>query len=478
MTSGDLTTILPEIVLAIFGLAALMWAIYSDSTQKDQALIWLTSIILIMVSIWIGFFPKDVKLAFNGSFVDDEFSRFAKVLIGLSSALILLLSQDYLKQERILKFEFPIVVTFAVLGMMIMVSANDLIVLYMGLELQSLSLYVLAAFHRDFSKSTEAGLKYFVLGALSSGLLLYGASLVYGFSGTTSLEGIAEAISGEEVSLGLLFGLAFLIVGLAFKVSAAPFHMWAPDVYEGAPTPVTLLFATAPKVAAIVLLARLLQVGFEQVSQDWQIIIGGIAFVSMFLGSIAAIGQTDIKRLMAYSSIAHMGFALLGIAAGSEKGFQAMLFYMVVYTIMNLGVFACILSMRRNGRIITNIESLKLYSNHSPMLAFSLLLLMFSLAGIPPLVGFIAKLYVFLAVIESGMTWLAIGGAVASVIGAYYYTRIVYFMYFGNEGIKLDSTIPKIAFLTIISAGVIVILGVVNLADLIDLSSSTRNLGF
>jgi len=478
MAPSDLTTILPEIMLAIYGMAALMWAIYSDSEQKDQALLWLTSIILVVISAWIGFLPTDVKLAFNGSFVDDEFSRFAKILIGLSVALVLLLSQNYLKQEGILKFEFPIIVTFAVLGMMIMVSANDLIVLYMGIELQSLSLYVLAAFHRDYSKSTEAGLKYFVLGALSSGLLLYGASLIYGFSGTTSLNGIAEAIAADGASLGVLFGLSFLIVGLAFKVSAAPFHMWAPDVYEGAPTPVTLLFATAPKIAAMILLARLLQVGFHPVSADWQIIVGGIALVSMFLGSIAAIGQTDIKRLMAYSSIAHMGFALLGIASGTEKGFQAMLFYMVVYTIMNLGVFALILSMRRGGRIITNIQALNLYSTQYPVSAFALLLLLFSLAGIPPLVGFIAKLYVFLAVIEVGMTWLAIGGAIASVIGAYYYLRIIYFMYFGEESRMLDDAMPRIATITLVSAGIVVIVGVVNLAGLIDLSNATNNLGF
>ncbi len=478
MATGDLTTILPEIVLAIFGMASLIWAIYSDSNQKGQALLWLTSIILVALAVWIGFFPTDTKLAFNGSFIDEEFSRFAKIIIVLSAALVLLLSSDYLSREGILKFEFPIVVAFAVLGMMIMVSANDLIVLYMGIELQSLSLYVLAAFHRDYSKSTEAGLKYFVLGALSSGLLLYGASLVYGFAGTASLTGIAEAIAAGGASIGLLFGLSFMIVGLAFKVSAAPFHMWAPDVYEGAPTPVTLLFATAPKVAAMVLLARVLQVGFEPVRSDWQMIIGGIAFVSMFLGAIAAIGQTDIKRLMAYSSIAHMGYALMGVAAGTETGYQAMLFYMVVYTIMNLGTFALILSMRKGGRPVTRIDSLSMYSTQAPIRSLSLLLLLFSLAGIVPLLGFFAKLYVFLAVIEVGMIWLAVGGALASVIGAYYYLRIVYLLYFGQTEEKLDDSMPKIATFVLVAAGFLVIAGVVNLAGFIDLEKATGDLIF
>lgn len=478
MFPSDLTTILPELVLASYGLAALMWAVFSNTQKTGTALVWLTSIFLVGLSLWIGLATTGTKQAFGGAFVDDGFSRFAKVVIALSSAVVLLLSRDYLDRERILKFEFPILVVFAVLGMMIMVSAHGLMVLYMGIELQSLSLYVLAAFHRNHSKSTEAGLKYFVLGALSSGLLLYGASLTYGFSGTTLMSGISEAISDGETSVGLLFGLAFLIVGLAFKVSAAPFHMWAPDVYEGAPTPVTLFLATAPKVAAMILFARLLMEAFGPVADDWQLIIGGIAFVSMFLGSIAAIGQIDIKRLMAYSSIAHMGYALMGIASGTEKGFQAMLIYMVIYTIMNLGTFAFILSMRKGGRPVSDIYSLGMYSKQAPVQAFSLLLLMFSLAGIVPLIGFFAKLYVFLAVIEVGMYWLALGGAIASVIGAYYYLRLVYFMYFGEEGESLDDNMTRTSQITLVLSGVFVVVGVANLFGIIDISQAATGMLF
>ncbi len=481
MTLNDLTVVLPELVLAVYAMSALIWAVYSKGQQSGAALIWLTSVVLVGLAAWIAFATTGEKTAFTASFVDDSLSRFAKVMVLLSSAVVLVISQDFLRRERLAKFEFPILVGFAVLGMMIMVSANDLVVMYLGLELQSLSLYVLAAFQRDSVRSTEAGLKYFVLGALSSGLLLYGASLVYGFAGTTSLSGIAAAMVPDTTTLsaghdvtkttGLLFGMAFMIVALAFKVSAAPFHMWTPDVYEGSPTPVTALFSTAPKVAALILLVRLLTSGFGNIVADWQLIIASVSVISMFVGAITAIGQTDIKRLMAYSSIAHMGFALMGAAAGTSRGVDAMLLYMAIYLVMNVGTFAFILSMRRRNRPVTDIYALGMYSRQSPVHALSLLLLLFSLAGIVPLLGFVAKLYVFLAAIDAGMIWLAVSGGIASVIGAFYYLRIVYVMYFGTPGIPLDGTMPRSGLLALVTSAIIVVFGVVNLFNISQLSS-------
>jgi len=332
----------------------------------------------------------------------------------------------------------------------------------MGLELQSLSLYVVASLRRDSIKSTEAGLKYFVLGALSSGLLLYGASLTYGFTGTTLFSGIIVGVQ-DDPSLGLLFGLVFLIAGLAFKVSAVPFHMWTPDVYEGSPTPVTAFFATAPKVAAMALLARLMFDAFGGITGDWQQIIAFLSVLSMFLGSIAAIGQRDIKRLMAYSSIAHMGYALMGLAAGTALGVQAMLIYMAIYVTMNIGTFAFILGMQRDGRPVTDIQSLRMYAKDQPTRALAMLVLMFSLAGVPPMVGFFGKLYVLRAAYDAGLAWLAVAGVVASVIGAFYYLRIVYFMYFGEETEKLDAPSQPILGAFLMASALIMVVGVVNL---------------
>jgi NADH-quinone oxidoreductase subunit N len=334
--------------------------------------------------------------------------------------------------------------------------------LYMGLELQSLSLYVVAAMRRDSVRSTEAGLKYFVLGALSSGILLYGASLTYGFAGTADFAGIVAALEGGA-SLGLIFGLAFMVAGLAFKVSAAPFHMWTPDVYEGSPTPVTAFFATAPKMAAMALLARLAHDAFGSVVGDWQQIVALLAVLSMFLGAIAAIGQTDIKRLMAYSSISHMGFALMGLAAGTEQGVSAMLIYMAIYVTMNVGTFAFILSMQKDGRHITNISSLNAFSTKEPIKAMALLVLMFSLAGVPPMVGFFGKYAVLLAAVDAGLNLVAILGVVASVIGAFYYLRIVYFMYFGEEREGIDGKMSPLAYAGLMAAAAIMLLGVFNL---------------
>jgi NADH-quinone oxidoreductase subunit N len=374
------------------------------------------------------------------------------------------MSQDYMARRGLLRFEYPLLVALAAVGMMMMVSAGDLIALYMGLELQSLALYVVASLRRESVKSTEAGLKYFVLGALSSGLLLYGASLTYGYAGTTLFSGIIEAAGEGQVSLGLLFGLVFLSSGLAFKISAVPFHMWTPDVYEGAPTPITAFFATAPKVAAMGLFARLLHDAFGGVVGDWQQIIAFLSLLSMFLGSFAAIGQTDIKRLMAYSSIAHMGYALMGLAAGTALGVQALLIYMAIYVTMNVGTFAFILSMERDGQPVTQISSLAMYSRTDPGRALAMLVLLFSLAGVPPLVGFFGKLYVLRAAYDGGLAWLAVAGVIASVVGAYYYLRIVYLMYFAearDDGLDANGSSVLWAFLAL--PALMMVAGVINL---------------
>ena len=462
MISADISIVLPEIVLAVYAMLALLVAVYTTKDEMAPLLTWATSGLFVLMGVWIMINGAGTQEAFGGMFVDDGFARFSKVVILLSAAAILLMSEGYMARRGLLRFEYPLLLALAVVGMMVMVSAGDLMALYMGLELQSLSLYVVASLRRDSVKSTEAGLKYFVLGALSSGLLLYGASLTYGFAGTTLFSGIIAAVS-TDVSLGLLFGLVFLIAGFAFKVSAAPFHMWTPDVYEGSPTPVTAFFATAPKVAAMALFARVVHDAFGGVVGDWQQIVALLSVVSMFLGGIAAIGQTNIKRLMAYSSIAHMGFALMGLAAGTAFGVQAMLIYMAIYVTMNIGTFAFILSMERGGNVVTDINSLRMYSKSQPLRALAMLVLMFSLAGVPPMVGFFGKFYVLRAAYEGGLTWLAIAGVVASVIGAFYYLRIVYFMYFGEEGEKLDDKMSPVLWTFLMGAAAVMVLGVVNL---------------
>ena len=462
MIGADIQILMPEIVLAVFAMLGLIVAVYTTKDGMAPLLTWATSGLFVLLGVWIGVNGQGTNIAFDGMFVDDGFARFAKVTILLSAAAVLSMSESYMLRRGLLRFEYPILVALAVVGMMVMVSAGDLMALYMGLELQSLALYVVASLRRDSAKSTEAGLKYFVLGALSSGLLLYGASLTYGFAGTTLFSGIIEA-TADEPSLGLLFGLVFLIAGFAFKVSAAPFHMWTPDVYEGSPTPVTAFFATAPKVAAMALFARVVHDAFGGIVGDWQQIIAFLSVVSMFLGAIAAIGQTDIKRLMAYSSIAHMGFALMGLAAGTAFGVQAMLIYMAIYVTMNIGTFAFILAMERDGRPVTNIESLKMYSKRQPLRALAMLVLLFSLAGVPPMVGFFGKFYVLRAAYDGGLAWLAVEGVIASVIGAFYYIRIVYFMYFGEEGEALDGKMNPVLWTFLMGSALIMIVGVVNL---------------
>ena len=421
---------LPEITLAVSALVLLMIGVFSGEratsivTALSIAALILTAALMILV-------PAD-GAAFNDAFVLDPFARLLKLLVLIGSGVAIVMSIGFARAEKFERFEYPVLIVLATLGMMLMISANDLIALYLGLEMQSLALYVVAAINRDSLRSTEAGLKYFVLGALSSGMLLYGASLVYGFTGQTTFAGIAASLSGGDPSLGLIFGLVFLISGLAFKVSAVPFHMWTPDVYEGAPTPVTAFFAAAPKVAAMALFIRVMVNPFGPVTPDWQQILTFVSIASMLLGAFAAIGQRNIKRLMAYSSIGHMGFALVGLAAGGPAGVQGVIIYLLIYMAMTLGTFACILAMRRSEGMVEDISDLAGLSRTNPVLAFMLAMLLFSLAGIPPLAGFFAKFYVFLAAIQAGLYVLAVIGVLASVVGAYYYLRIIKIMYFDD----------------------------------------------
>ncbi|MEL6774758.1 MAG: NADH-quinone oxidoreductase subunit NuoN, partial [Pseudomonadota bacterium] len=352
----DLMIAAPEIAMAIGAMALLMFGAYGGGDAQRHTVTNASALLMVLVAAGVATAGAGERIAFSGMFIDDGFARFAKMLILIASALMLLIGRDYLERRGVLRFEYPILIVLATLGMMFMVSAGGLIALYVGLELQSLALYVVAAFNRDSARSTEAGLKYFVLGALSSGLLLYGASLVYGYTGTTNFGGIAQVIEAEGVSLGLTFGLVFLCAALAFKISAAPFHMWTPDVYEGSPTAVTAFFATAPKVAAGVLFARVLYEGFGDAVPEWSQILIFVAVASMFLGAIAAIGQTNLKRLLAYSSIGHMGYALVGLAAGTPQGAEALLVYLAIYVVMNLGTFAFVLSMERDGAPTATIE--------------------------------------------------------------------------------------------------------------------------
>ncbi|MDP5333735.1 MAG: NADH-quinone oxidoreductase subunit NuoN [Paracoccaceae bacterium] len=463
MIQADLTIILPEILLSLYAMAALLFGVYTGKDKVAPLLTWTTAGAFVLVAAWIGLNGEGTNVAFGGMFHDDAFARFAKVTILLSAAAVLLMSQDYMERRGLLRFEYPVLVTLSVVGMMVMVSAGDLMALYMGLELQSLALYVIASLRRDSLKSTEAGLKYFILGALSSGLLLYGASLVYGFAGTTLFSGIIAAAGEGQMSLGLLFGLVFVMSGLAFKVSAVPFHMWTPDVYEGSPTPVTAFFATAPKMAAMALFARVLHDAFGGATADWQQILALLSVLSMFLGAIAAIGQRNIKRLMAFSSIAHMGYALMGLAAGTVFGVQAMLVYMAIYVTMNIGTFAFILSMEKDGQPVSDIGALNMYARAQPGRALAMLVLLFSLAGVPPMLGFFGKFYVLRAAYDGGLAWLAIAGVIASVIGAFYYLRIVFFMYFGDEGEELDGGKSPVLWVMLMASAGAMLFGVVNL---------------
>ena len=428
---------LPELILAIGALVLLLFgAIRGKESDGPITEIAVGVLGLAIVFLLIGSHSKAV--VFDGAFIDDAFGRFMKVLVLLGSLVTLVMGQSFLAREKIDKFEYPILVILSTLGAMILVSATGLITLYLGLELMSLALYVIAAFHRDNLKASEAGLKYFVLGALSSGMLLYGASLLYGFSGTVEFTGIAAAIGGKA-QIGVVFGLVFLMAGLAFKMSVVPFHMWTPDVYEGAPTPVTAFFATAPKMAAVAITTRVIITAFPGITIQWQQIIVFISILSMALGSFAAIGQTNIKRLMAYSAIGHMGFALVGLAAGTQEGVQGVIIYMAIYLTMTLGTFAAILSMKIGGRNVENIADLMGLAKTHPSMAFFLAVMMFSMAGIPPLAGFFAKFYVFDAAINAHLYGLAVIGVLSSAVAAFYYLRIVKFMYFDEAGVPFDA---------------------------------------
>ena len=425
---SNLTLAAPELMLAGGALVLLMVGAFTGA--RGNAIVTALSLaLLVAAGAWILLLGAD-GTAFGTAFVSDPFARFMKLLTLVGSVATLAMSIGFAREQHFDKFEYPILIVLSTLGMLLMVSANDMMSLYLGLELQSLALYVVAAISRDNLKATEAGLKYFVLGALSSGMLLYGISLVYGYTGNTSFDAIAAALSGGERQLGLVFGLVFVLAGLAFKISAVPFHMWTPDVYEGAPTPVTAFFAAAPKMAAMALIVRVTMGAFEPIAVDWQQIVVFISIASMALGAFAAIGQTNIKRLMAYSSIGHMGFALVGLAANTENGVRGVVIYMLIYLVMTLGTFAFILAMRRNDRNVEEIGDLAGLAQTNPMMATIMTILMFSLAGIPPLAGFWAKWYVFLAAIEADLFALAILGVLASVVGAYYYLRIIKIMWF------------------------------------------------
>src|ERR1700754_4794927 len=435
-TAGyQLLPVLPELVLAAGAMVLLMIGAYRG--QQTTALVTgLAVCLLVVVGVLELTLPAGKLTTFGGSFIVDDFARFLKILALIGSAATLILSSEFLSDPSRRIFEFSILVLLSTLGMMVLISAGDLIMLYLGLELMSLALYVVAASNRDNVKPTEAGLKYFVLDALSSGMLLYGASLVYGFTGTGSFAGIAAA--AKTGSVGIIFGIVFLLAGLCFKVSAVPFHMWTPDVYEGAPTPVTAFFASAPKVAAMAVFVRAAMTAFPGIVTEWQQIIVFVSIASMALGAFAAIGQKNIKRLMAYSSIGHMGYALVGLAAGTPEGAQGVLIYLAIYVVMTLATFSVILAMQRNGQAVENIADFAGLARTNPLLAFFFAMLLFSLAGVPPLAGFFGKFYVFLAAMKAGLFTLAVIGVLCSVVGAFYYLSIVKVMYFDEPLPKLD----------------------------------------
>ncbi|MDZ7627236.1 MAG: NADH-quinone oxidoreductase subunit NuoN [Parvularculaceae bacterium] len=429
---SEIGYLIPELMLAIGAMALLVAGVFLG--DKHARLISSASIALLIATLLVvaAMSGWEERTVFSGAFRIDAFSTFVKMLVLAAAALAIMMSDKYLAGEQLGRFEYPVLVVLAAVGMLLMASANDLIALYLGVETQSLALYILSAFHRDSRRSTEAGLKYFVLGALSSCLLLYGASLVYGFTGSTQFDAIASVSGQAGKNVGFIIGLVFLISGLAFKVSAAPFHMWTPDVYEGSPTPVTAFFAAAPKLAAMALFARAMVTPFEGVTDQWAPILAILAVASMAVGAFSAIVQTNIKRLMAYSSIGHMGFALIGLAAGTEQGVKSTLIYMAIYLVMTVGAFACILLMRRRGGMTETIDDLAGLSRTNSGLALIITILFFSLAGVPPMAGFFGKFFVFQAAIEADLVWLAVAGAVLSVVSAYYYLRVIWIMWF-NE---------------------------------------------
>ena len=462
----DILILAPEILLIIYSIIAILIASFLKS-KKSYNLIFQTTVIIFLISALILYFtPFEVQTNVSDIFIRDTFSKFFQILILLSVSCLLFISKEYLQKNNLFKPEYPILIVFSTLGMMIMISSNNFLLLYLGLEIQSLSLYVVSSFRRDNYKSTEAGLKYFILGSLSSGLMLFGISLIYGSTGSINFEIISSMINFEGFFPGIVAGLVFLICGFAFKASAVPFHMWTPDVYEGSPTPVTAFFATVPKLAAVGVLLRVLFDCFGQIVESWQQVIIIISVLSMFLGSVAAIGQNNIKRLMAYSSIGHIGFVLMGVASGTDKGVSAVLIYMVLYIIMNIGVFVFILNMERNGVAVTTINSLNMYNNVSKSQTLFLTILLFSLAGIPPLAGFFGKFFIFNAAINAGLSWLAVMGGIASVIAAFYYLRIVYLMYFGLSTDPLSGKMPTAHWIILSGSALLMLIGIINLYGL------------
>ena len=456
----DAVAALPEIVLVVLTVALLMYGVFRKGDAFDQ--VNLAAIgALALTAVLVLTTGEGKATAFGGTFVVDGFSRIMKVLALFGSAIALVLSSSYMKREQAAKFEYPILVLLASVGMMAMISANNLISLYMGLELQSLALYVVAAINRSNARSSEAGLKYFVLGSLSSGMLLYGASMVYGFTGTTEFAGIAAAVSANPTgNVGLLVGLVLVLAGVAFKISAVPFHMWTPDVYEGAPTPVTAFFASAPKVAAMALLMRVALQPFAGMEDAWQQILTFMSIASMALGAFAAIGQSNIKRLLAYSSIGHMGYALVGLAAGGAEGARGVIAYIIIYALSTLGVFACVIAMKRRDQQVETISDLAGLAQSNKGLAFVFSMLMFSLAGIPPLAGFFAKAFVFLAAIKSGLYVLAVIGVLSSVVGAYYYLRIVKVIYFDEPAERFDAMDGEVKLVAYASGAFVLVFAV------------------
>jgi len=454
----DILPALPEMLLATLALVLVLVAAYGGegaSNARRVTRIALGGIVLALAVIWSG--TTGDETAFGGMFRADSFADYMKILVLLGTFGALYMSITPLAKDDINKPEFALLVMLALVGMMLMISANDLMSLYMAVELQSLPLYVVAAMRTNSLRSSEAGLKYFLLGALSSGMLLYGASLVYGFAGTTSFSGIAAAVSADQLPAVFIVGMVFMVSGIAFKISAAPFHMWTPDVYQGSPSPVTALFAIAPKVAAMALMMRLTYGAFGSIEAEWSQVLVALSIASMLVGALGAIMQTDIKRMMAYSSIAHMGYALAGLAAGTQQGALGVMIYMTGYIFMGAGAFAIILLMRRDGQSATRIADLQGLSRTHPMLALGLMVMMFSMAGIPPLAGFFGKWYVFLAAVNAGLIPLAVIGVVMSVVGAFYYLRIIKIMYFEDTDEPLDTEIP-VANKIVLGVSIVVIL--------------------
>jgi len=473
--STDLMTLLPELILAVGAMALLLLGAWRGNQSTPT--ITILAALLVALSAYFSFVGPDAT-AFHGAFVVDGFVRYIKAAILWSSFACILMAQRFFFDEKQARFELPVLMLLATCGMSLMVSAQSFMTLYLAMELQSLSLYVLAAFNRDSLRSSEAGLKYFVLSSLSSGMLLYGITLIYGFSGNTEFSAVASALKSGGASIGLIFGMVFVLAGLAFKISAVPFHMWTPDVYEGAPTPITAYFASSAKIAAFALLVRTTLTAFPNAVHQWQQIVVFISILSMALGAFAAIGQSNIKRLLAYSSIGHMGYALLGLAAGTVLGVRGMMFYLVFYAVTNLGIFACILAMRRNGEHVEQIADLAGLGRTNPRLAFALATMMLSLAGLPPLAGILAKAFIFLAAIEAHLYILAVFGVLTSVVAAYYYLRIVKVMYFDEPAPAFDGH-PGWSVAAVATAGTLFSLFfVVNAGSLISAAGTAAKVFF